>query len=141
MTNTPAFVGDSVLGRSDAVGGGLVGIELSDSNRNITYKSDEVTSFCPVTGQPDFYTVIISAYKPPLGIESKSLKLYLQSFNDKEKAQFCEKFADTILGDVLKAMSVDPGTERMITPEMITVIVKQKARGGITIEAISEFSI
>jgi len=46
----------------------------------VVMTSDEVTAVCPVTNQPDLYTVEIR-YKPyNLCLESKSLKYYLQSF-------------------------------------------------------------
>ena len=44
--------------------------------------SDELTAFCPITHQPDFYTATI-AYEPgALCLESKSLKIYLSRFHD-----------------------------------------------------------
>src|SRR4051812_39257662 len=44
--------------------------------------SDEVTALCPITGQPDWYEVAIT-YRPDQScIESKSLKLYFQTFRN-----------------------------------------------------------
>lgn len=87
--------------------------------------SDEVTSLCPVTAQPDWYTVFI-IYKPrTLCIESKTLKLYLQSY--RQSGLFCEAFAAKIASDIKKA----------VNPESVTVTVKQKPRGGIAINATS----
>ena len=37
----------------------------------------EFTSLCPVTGQPDFATIIIDYVPDRLLVESKSLKLFL----------------------------------------------------------------
>ncbi len=45
--------------------------------QTVTLESDEVTSLCPVTGQPDWDTVIIEYAPDQACIESKSLKLYL----------------------------------------------------------------
>ena len=43
-------------------------------------EAPEFTSLCPITGQPDFATIVID-YKPVIYcVESKSLKLYLGSF-------------------------------------------------------------
>ncbi len=42
----------------------------------------EFTSLCPVTGQPDFATIVIDYAPDSLLIESKSLKLFLQSFRN-----------------------------------------------------------
>lgn len=42
----------------------------------------EFTSLCPVTGQPDFATLVIDYVPKALLVESKSLKLYLNSFRN-----------------------------------------------------------
>ena len=42
----------------------------------------EFTSLCPVTGQPDFGIMMIDYVPAKWLIESKSLKLYLQSFRN-----------------------------------------------------------
>lgn len=91
----------------------------------VTLESDEVTSVCPITGQPDYETVCI-AYEPNgLGIESKSLKLYLWSFRD--EGIFCEALAARIAADIFDAAH----------PHRCTVTVTQKPRGGITIRAVA----
>lgn len=85
--------------------------------------SDEVTANCPVTSQPDWYQVEIKYEPRNLCVESKSLKLYLQSFRN--KGLFCESFADRIARELqaaLKALSV-------------RVTIVQKSRGGISIVA------
>jgi len=87
----------------------------------ITMETDEVTSVCPKTGQPDWYTVRIQ-YRPlDAAIESKSLKLYLQEFRN--RGVFCEALAAEILDEVVNSIS----------PEFCTVTVTQKPRGGVTI--------
>ena len=48
----------------------------------VIMESDEVTSLCPVTGQPDWETVTIGYAPDQACIESKSLKLYLWSFRE-----------------------------------------------------------
>jgi 7-cyano-7-deazaguanine reductase len=122
--SAPAIKGGTVLGER------VVGprrqldvFELPSTVSNVSYTSDEVTSVCPITGQPDFYEVSIRLEGARLGIESKSLKLYLQSFRD--DGQFCEQLAHRIAVDVHDAVGA----------EAVTVVVKQKPRGGITIEA------
>ena len=42
----------------------------------------EFTVMCPVTGQPDFATIVIDYAPQTWLVESKSLKLYLASFRD-----------------------------------------------------------
>ncbi len=91
--------------------------------QEVTLTSDEVSAVCPVTGQPDWYTVAINYVPRERCIESKSLKLYLQSFRD--QGIFAEAFAARIANDVADAAA----------PAACRVTVKQKARGGITIEA------
>jgi 7-cyano-7-deazaguanine reductase len=91
----------------------------------VVMTSDEVTAICPVTGQPDHYTVTIDYAPERLCIESKSLKLYLWHFRD--VGVFCEQLSVDIRDKVLDA----------IDPREVAVTVKQKARGGITIEAYS----
>ncbi len=98
------------------------------SVERVKMTSDEVTAMCPVTGQPDLYTVDIDYRPGERCIESKSLKLYLQSFRN--EGVFCEDLADTILRDVAHAVS----------PVDCTVTVVQKARGGISIQATARLS-
>ena len=52
------------------------------SVKKVVLESDEVTSLCPVTGQPDWETVRIEFEPDAYCIESKSLKLYLWSFRE-----------------------------------------------------------
>lgn len=88
--------------------------------------SDELTSVCPITGQPDFSTVEID-YAPDLRcVESKSLKLYLWSFRD--KPAFCEQLAADIAAEVRRAAE----------PLRVRVTVTQHTRGGIVTEATAE---
>jgi 7-cyano-7-deazaguanine reductase len=83
--------------------------------------SDEVTAVCPVTGQPDWYTVHIKYQPSRLCIESKTMKLYLQSFRN--KGLFCEAFASQIAQDIFQ----------VIDPFYVHVDVIQKPRGGVSI--------
>lgn len=91
----------------------------------VSMQSDEVTSLCPVTGQPDWYTVRIEYAPVERCIESKSLKLYLWSF--REEGHFCEKLADIIATDVYE----------QVQPAWVEVTVLQKPRGGISIDSRS----
>jgi 7-cyano-7-deazaguanine reductase len=87
--------------------------------------SDELTAFCPITHQPDFYTATI-AYEPDgLCLESKSLKIYLSRFHD--QGVFCEALAVQIRDDVAEALRLEH--------DRVHVTLRQKARGGITITA------
>ena len=48
----------------------------------VRFAAPEFTSICPVTGQPDFGTLVIDYAPKDWIVESKSLKLYLQSFRN-----------------------------------------------------------
>jgi 7-cyano-7-deazaguanine reductase len=48
----------------------------------IRHECPEYTAVCPVTGQPDFGTIIVLYVPDKLCVELKSLKLYLWSFRD-----------------------------------------------------------
>lgn len=104
-------------------------LESFPKPKNVTWVNldcTELTSFCPVTEQPDFSTVDI-AYRPKeLCLETKSLKLYLWSF--REERIFGEGLADRIAQDIFEA----------IAPEYITVKVTQNVRGGMQLSATAE---
>lgn len=92
----------------------------------VRFTSDELTSVCPITGQPDFSSIEID-YQPNLRcIESKSLKLYLWSFRD--RAAFCEQLAAEIAAEVRRAAD----------PLRVRVTITQHTRGGIVTEATAE---
>jgi len=94
--------------------------------QNVKFESSELTSFCPVTHQPDFYTIIIEFAPDKLCIESKSLKLYLWSF--REEASFAEALADIIAGDIFNA----------IQPFWCRVTLIQNIRGGLQLSVVAE---
>lgn len=92
----------------------------------VTFTTEEVTSFCPVTGQPDFNTVIIGYRPDKLCVESKSLKLYLWTF--REEQIFGEGLADVIARDLFKALE----------PHAMRVELRQSIRGGLQMTAVAE---
>jgi 7-cyano-7-deazaguanine reductase len=87
--------------------------------------SDELAAMCPVTNQPDMYTVTIEYAPDALCLESKSVKLYLMQFRN--EGHFCEALAVRIRDDVAEALE--------LPHERVSVALQQKARGGITIVA------
>jgi 7-cyano-7-deazaguanine reductase len=97
-----------------------------DSCTRVRFTTDEVTSLCPVTGQPDFSSVEIDYQPGQHCVESKSLKLYLWSF--RERPVFAEALAAEIAAEV----------HRAATPRRVRVVVTQHVRGGITTEATAE---
>jgi len=53
-----------------------------DTNYLARFTMPEFTSICPVTGQPDFAILVIDYVPRRWLVESKSLKLYLNSFRN-----------------------------------------------------------
>ena len=53
-----------------------------DTNYVARFTFPEFTVMCPVTGQPDFATLVIDYVPKGWLVESKSLKLYLNSFRN-----------------------------------------------------------
>ena len=92
----------------------------------VRFTTDEVTSLCPITGQPDFSTVVIDYEPNERCVESKSLKLWL--FGWRDKAAFAEQLAVDIATEV----------QRACEPLRVTVTVTQHVRGGIVTEAVAE---
>ncbi len=92
----------------------------------VRFTTDEVTSLCPVTGQPDISTVEIEYVPRALCVESKSLKLYLWSFRDRKV--FAEALAAEIAAEIHDATGAD----------QVRVKIRQRPRGGIVLEATSE---
>jgi 7-cyano-7-deazaguanine reductase len=87
--------------------------------------SDELTAVCPITGQPDMYVLTIEYRAQRLCLESKSVKLYLARYRN--EGAFCEALAVRIRDDIAEALELETGD--------VTVTLRQKARGGITITA------
>ena len=92
----------------------------------IRFESAEVTSLCPVTGQPDFYRVEIVYVPAERCIESKSLKLYLFSFRD--AGLFAEDLANRLLDDLAGACA----------PAWMKVTCTMNPRGGISLAVDAE---
>ena len=90
----------------------------------IRFVFPEFTSMCPVTGQPDFATILIEYVPDKLCVELKSLKLYLWSFRD--EGAFHEAVTNRICDDIVAA----------IAPRRITVTGKFAVRGGIATNVV-----
>jgi len=92
---------------------------------HIVFDCPEFTCLCPMTGQPDFATIVIDYIPDELCVELKSLKLYLWSFRD--EGHFFEDVTNRILDDLVKA----------VRPKRITVTGKFAVRGGIWTRVIA----
>ncbi|OGJ92172.1 MAG: hypothetical protein A2268_06470 [Candidatus Raymondbacteria bacterium RifOxyA12_full_50_37] len=98
------------------------------NHTTVTLSTDEFTSLCPVTGQPDFGEIVIEYVPEKLLVESKSLKLYLFSFRN--LGIFQEEIVNRILNDLKKALK----------PRSIKVTGRFKARGGIVIAPVAQWN-
>jgi len=96
--------------------------------RDFTIRIDipEFTCLCPMTGQPDFATIIIEYVPNKLCVELKALKLYMWSF--REQGAFHEAVTNEILDDIVK----------VISPNFMRIRAEFNVRGGIYTNVIVE---
>lgn len=95
--------------------------ENRNQNRNylINFTCPEFTCLCPISGFPDFATIYIE-YQPGLYcVELKSLKLYINSFRDKNI--FHEDVTNLILGDLTA----------LLEPKYMKIFADFNVRGNI----------
>ena len=92
-----------------------------DLDTMVTLRCPEFTTLCPITGQPDFATLLIRYIPDARLVESKSLKLYLFSF--REHGDFHEDVCAIILKDL----------RNLLAPKYIEVLGRFRPRGGIAI--------
>ena len=101
-------------------------VEVFPAPRHVTtvrFTTDELSSMCPVTQQPDVSNLVIEYLPDQHCIESKSLKLYLWGFRD--RAVFAEALAAEIAEEVMHTAK----------PNLVTVKLTQRPRGGIEVYA------
>ena len=93
----------------------------------IHFETDDFTSVCPITGQPDFARIEIDYVPNRFCVESKSLKFYLASYRN-ERA-FNEAVTNRILDDFVRACA----------PRAAVVTAQFSARGGIALTVRAEY--
>lgn len=86
----------------------------------------EFTCLCPLTGQPDFATLVLDYVPDKTCIELKSLKLYAWSFRN--EGAFHEAVTNRILDDLVAA----------IKPRFMRLTAKWYVRGGIFTNVVAE---
>lgn len=86
----------------------------------------EFTCLCPLTGQPDFATLVLDYIPDRKCVELKSLKLYIWSFRN--EGAFHEAVTNSILDDLAQA----------ITPRFMRLTAKFWVRGGIFTTVVAE---
>ena len=86
----------------------------------------EFTCLCPMTGQPDFATIVVDYIPDARCVELKSLKLYMWSY--RSEGAFHEAVTNGILDDLVAA------TE----PRFMRITAKWYVRGGIFTNVVAE---
>lgn len=124
------------LGKNSTTFDGLDTISLVGNVDTIQFVSDELTAVCPVTGQPDFYTVSITLTLTSVTIETKTLKLFLRSFDG--VGIFAEHLAMKIRDQIWT--TVNPPDDLDLPCYRVDVELKQKSRGGIETTICSSMS-
>ncbi|MCG8362006.1 MAG: preQ(1) synthase [Pseudanabaenales cyanobacterium] len=104
----------------------------SDKNPNkvmgsVHIEAPEFTSLCPITGQPDFATIVIDYIPAARCIESKALKLYLGRF--RQTPEFHESCVNRIANDLISVLS----------PNYLKVEGRFTPRGGIPFWPTAEY--
>ena len=86
----------------------------------------EFTCLCPMTGQPDFATLVLDYIPDRSCVELKSLKLYIWSYRD--QGAFHEAVTNRILNDLAGATA----------PRFMRLTAKFFVRGGIFTTVVAE---
>jgi 7-cyano-7-deazaguanine reductase len=94
----------------------------------IEHTFHEFTSVCPVTGHPDFGTMILRYVAAETCVELKSLKLYYHGFRN--RGIFFEAVTNKICDDLGAAL----------TPRSLSITSDWKGRGGITSRITAEWT-
>ncbi len=97
-----------------------------DQDYVVRLTSPEFTTVCPITGQPDFATLIIDYVPGEVLVESKSFKLFLGSFRN--HGSFHEDCTVYVHKRLKGAMN----------PKYLRVIGLWNPRGGIPIDVVVE---
>ena len=93
----------------------------------VTIEGEEFTCVCPVTGGPDYGAITIIYTPQDSLVESKSLKLYLESF--RQEGIFHEKVVSKICEDL----------GQLLRPVNLRVQGKFKPRGGWAIYPVAQY--
>ncbi len=92
----------------------------------IRIRIPEFTCLCPITGQPDFGSLLLEYVPEASCVELKSLKLYVWSFRD--QGAFHEAVTNEILEDLVQATA----------PRFMRLSAIFNIRGGIDTTVIAE---
>ena len=94
----------------------------------ITHHCPEFTSVCPMTGQPDFGTIVFEYVPDRVCVELKSLKFYLQGYRN--EGIFYEAVVNRLLDDFVAVCA----------PRRLKVTGEFNVRGGISSTVVVEYT-
>ena len=86
----------------------------------------EFTCLCPLTGQPDFATLVLDYIPEKLNLELKGLKLYFWSFRDRGV------FHEAVTNEIVDQMVA------RIKPRFLRLTAKWYVRGGLFTTVVAE---
>jgi 7-cyano-7-deazaguanine reductase len=93
--------------------------KFSEADFPIEFETSELTSLCPFTGHPDFYTLKVR-YKPyKFIVELKSVKLYIEKFRNLRTTH------ETLLNIIFEHF------KSFLSPRYLFVELKVNVRGGV----------
>lgn len=106
---------------------------VTDLNPNkagldINISTNEFTSLCPMTGQPDFATIKIQYRPDQWCVESKAIKLYFLAYRNRR--DFHEACVNKICNDLVT----------LLDPLELTVVGEFTPRGGIPLWPTAHYS-
>jgi len=99
-----------------------------DRPYKIEFTFSEFTSLCPLTGQPDFATIIVRYVPGQRCVELRSLKMYFQAY--RSMGIFFEGVINKILDDLVAACE----------PKEMTIVGRFNVRGGVGHELTASYS-
>ena len=97
-----------------------------DRDYEIEICCPEFTSVCPMTGQPDFGTIVVQYVPDRRCVELKSLKLYLQSYRN--EGIYYEDVTNRLLNDLSAS----------VNPRWMQVTTEWTPRGGLQSTIVAE---
>ncbi len=97
-----------------------------DRDYTIRIDTPEFTCLCPMTGQPDFATILIEYIADKKCLELKALKIYFWSYRN--EGAFHEAVTNKMLSDFVEA----------IDPRFMRVSADFNVRGGVYTKVIAE---
>lgn len=92
----------------------------------VTLVTDEIFANCPLTSQPDFYSLELMYSPYDCCVESKAFKLYIHTLKD--SGIFGEELARKIADDLMDATNA----------YWVNAKLTQRPRGGISIVSVAE---